>query len=231
MKITIAIDGPAGAGKSTVAKILADRLGLLYIDTGAMYRAATWLALKEQIGLEDGESLAEALSHKDLRLESPEESAGGRIRVFLNDHEITDAIRGKEVSDRVSTVAAQKMVRKVLVEQQRKLARGRSAVLDGRDIGTVVLPDADLKIFLTASAEERARRRVKDMEGLGEKESYDDVLRAIIERDKQDSTRQEAPLVKAADAVEVDTDGLTIEEVVDRIADLCKNSHNGAANL
>ncbi|HMO21721.1 MAG TPA: (d)CMP kinase, partial [Candidatus Melainabacteria bacterium] len=140
MKITIAIDGPAGAGKSTVAKILADRLGLLYIDTGAMYRAATWLALKEQIDLEDGESLAEALSHKDLRLESPEESDGGRIRVFLNDHEITDAIRGKDVSDRVSTVAAQKMVRKVLVEQQRKLAGGRSAVLDGRDIGTVVLP-------------------------------------------------------------------------------------------
>ena len=227
MKITIAIDGPAGAGKSTVAKILADKLGLLYIDTGAMYRAATWLALQERIDLKDGDRLAEALCHKDLRLESPDESTGGRIRVFLNDHEITDAIRGKEVSDRVSTVAAQKMVRKVLVEQQRKLARGRSAVLDGRDIGTVVLPDADLKIFLTASAEERARRRVKDLEGLGEKESYDDVLRAIIERDKQDSTREEAPLVKAADAVEVDTDGLTIEEVVDKIAALCKNGKGG----
>ena len=219
--LKIAIDGPAGAGKSTVAKLLADELDLLYIDTGAMYRAATWLALKNKIDLENGEKIARCVKEAGVSLIPNEKNKGGRIKVFVGgDEEITEAIRTHQISDMVSTVAAHKEVREVLVEEQRKLSNTKNCVLDGRDIGTVVLPDAKPKIFLTASIEERARRRVLELESLGTPESYDSVLASMINRDQKDSSRKTAPLVKAPDAIEVSTDGLSIEEVVEKIANL-----------
>ena len=221
-KVTIAIDGPAGAGKSTVARKLADKKELLYIDTGAMYRAATWLAIKNNLPLDQGSTIANLLKTKELKLSSPKEKGESRIRVFINDEEITEPIRGKEVSDKVSRVAAHKEVRSVLVEQQRKMAAEGNVVLDGRDIGTVVLPDADLKIFLTASNQERARRRVKELNAMGESATLEEIHRSIVERDERDSTRETAPLLKAEDAIEVNTDGMTIEQVVAELSALCK---------
>lgn len=224
--LKIAIDGPAGAGKSTVAKLLAGKLDLLYIDTGAMYRAATWLALKNNVALSDGKTIANLLKDKSIKLTTKDSSssdAGGRIRVFVDDEEITDKIRSAEISNNVSLVAAHKEIREVLVEQQRELAKIGDVVLDGRDIGTVVLPRANLKVFLTASSEERARRRVLELDSLGENVAFEDVLQSIQERDERDSTRETAPLVKAEDAVEINTDGLSINDVVEKLCHLVEN--------
>jgi len=217
----VAIDGPAGAGKSTVAKLLADELGMLYVDTGAMYRAATWLAVREGLPLNDGKAIAGAVAKAEIRLEKAM-TPGGHTRVFLDGEEITGQIRTKEISRLVSPVSALPEVREVLVERQKEIARHGSVVLDGRDIGTVVIPDAELKVFLTATAEERARRRVKDLERLGENADFEAILEDINERDHRDSTRTASPLIRADDAVELYTDDLSIQEVVQKLVDLCR---------
>ena len=205
MKTTIAIDGPAGAGKSTVSKICAARLGYTYIDTGAMYRA---LALKV---LRTGQSLEDVTRDIDIKLDEA-------ARVFLDGREVTKEIRTPEVSRGASDVAKSGIVRKKLTELQRAMASRGAVIMDGRDIGTQVLPNADLKIFLTATVEERARRRFEELKAK-ENTSVDleQVVKEITLRDKQDSEREIAPLAQAADAILVDSTRLTIEQVVETI--------------
>lgn len=222
-KLTIAIDGPAGAGKSTVAQMVADKLGYLYIDTGAMYRAVTYFVLKHNINLSDHEAITKAAREADIVLK-PKAEGESKPRVFLNGEDITDKIRSNEISRLVSPLSAIASVREVLVEQQRKLAYQGGAVLDGRDIGTVVLPQAEVKIFLTATAEERARRRMKDLQTLGEQKEFQQLLEEIEARDKRDSTRDVAPLKVADGGIVVNTDELTIEQVVERILAICRSA-------
>lgn len=220
--LKVAIDGPAGAGKSTVAKIAAKKLGYLYLDTGAMYRAATVLALRKGLSMEEPDEIAEAVAHAKIDLVPAANADGSPIlKVFLDEEDITFEIRSREVSLMVSPLSTIGPVRDSLVAQQRRLAQSGGVVLDGRDIGTVVLPNAEVKVFLTASAAERAKRRMKEFEARGDNVEFDTVLKEIIERDKRDSTREIAPLKKAADAIEVITDGMTINEVVEKILDLC----------
>jgi pantoate ligase/cytidylate kinase len=214
----VAIDGPAGAGKSTVTRALARRLGLLYLDTGAMYRAVTWWLQHQAVDPGDAAAVAAALEGLDLRLSS---GAGGEPTVSVNGHEVSEAIRGPEVTAQVSQVAAHACVRQALTAQQRAMGRSGGLVAEGRDIGTAVFPDADLKVFLTATVAERARRRALDLEQrgfpvppLGELEAQ------IAERDHLDSTREEAPLRQADDAVEVVTDGMSIDAVIQALVDL-----------
>lgn len=214
-KITIAIDGPAGSGKSTTAKILADKLGYIHVDTGAMYRAIThqWL----QLGFDlTEENMMKLLSSIDLDIRH---SQGGQ-KTYLNGTDVGDDIRRPEVDRNVSEVAAVACVRQFLVEMQRKLGEDGGAVLDGRDIGTVVVPDAELKIFLIASVDSRAVRRKKQHELKGQYLSLDEIRQQIEDRDHFDSTREISPLRKAKDAVEIDTSSITIEEQVATIYDL-----------
>ncbi|HMY55434.1 MAG TPA: (d)CMP kinase [Candidatus Obscuribacter sp.] len=225
--LQIAIDGPAGAGKSTVARKLADELGYLYIDTGAMYRAATWLALKNNLDLNDGPGIAALARTCNILLKPADETSDGKIRVFVDDEEITREIRTQKMSEQVIPVAALKEVREVLVEKQQYLASIGNAVLDGRDIGTVVLPDARLKIFLTASAEVRATRRLKELNAQGENPSFEELLKAIIDRDHKDRTREVSPLTMADDAIEVVTDNMTIDEVVRELHRLTRAAKEG----
>ena len=223
--LKVAIDGPAGAGKSTVAKIAAKKLGYLYLDTGAMYRAATVLALRKGLSMEEPDEIAEAVALAKIDLVPAANADGSPIlKVFLDDEDITFEIRSREVSLLVSPLSTIGPVRDSLVAQQRRLAQSGGVVLDGRDIGTVVLPNAEVKIFLTASAAERAKRRMKEFEARGENVEFDTVLKEIIERDRRDSTREIAPLKKAPDASEVVTDGMTINEVVEKILDLCSQA-------
>lgn len=214
----IAIDGPAGAGKSTVAKMVAAQLGYLYIDTGAMYRAVAWISRERGVDINDGVGLAQLAKSSKIEL-----VAGEKAKVLLDGEDISDAIRMPEISQRVGLVSAHKDVRAELVRQQQDMARSGNAVLDGRDIGTVVLPDAEVKVFLTASPEERARRRLKDITAMGLNDSYEQILAAIIERDTKDTTREESPLRQAEDAILIDTDTLAIDQVVQAILDLCAN--------
>lgn len=219
----IAIDGPAGAGKSTVAKIVANQLGLLYLDSGAMYRAVTWQVLHLGIDPHDEVAVAEMLSECHIRLASESATDGqpGVTRVWVNNHDVTQAIRNSRVTAQVSTIAAQVMVRQRLLEQQQEYGANGGVVMEGRDIGTHVFPFAELKIFLTASVQERARRRQQD---LTEQNlpfmNLNELEETIRERDYKDSTRRVAPLRKASDAIEVLTDGLSITHVVSKIADL-----------
>jgi cytidylate kinase len=219
--LKVAIDGPAGAGKSTVAQLVARRLGLLYIDTGAMYRAATWLAVKNGIDVTNGEAIAKAASEAVIKLEPGDETSGNRVRVFVDEHEVTQAIRSHEISDLVSPVSVHSPLRKVMVAQQKELAKRGGVVLDGRDIGTVVMPDADIKIYLTASTNVRAQRRMKDQQALGENPDYDKLVAAIAERDNRDSTRADSPLKQADDAIAIITDNMSIDQVVDAVVRLC----------
>lgn len=228
--LQIAIDGPAGAGKSTVARKLADLLGYLYIDTGAMYRAATWLALKHNLELTDGKAIARLAAQTEILLKPADETSDGKIRVFVGGEEVTREIRTQKMSEQVIPVAAQGEVREVLVRKQQELANLGSAVLDGRDIGTVVLPDARLKVFLTASAEVRARRRLKELVQQGEEPVFDELLAAIKDRDHKDRTREVSPLAMASDAIEVNTDGLSIEEVVEVLLKLTRDTLSGKRN-
>ncbi|MFC5714200.1 (d)CMP kinase [Thalassorhabdus alkalitolerans] len=214
--INIAIDGPAGAGKSTVAKKVASALSYLYIDTGAMYRAITWKALQEKADLNNGEQLGQLLESTKIRLVPDEKGT----EVFVDDEEVSAAIRQNEVTRNVSIVAAHEKVREQMVEAQRELASRKGAVLDGRDIGTAVLPDAEVKVFLTASVEERAKRRYEEEIQKGMDSKLDAVIEEIRRRDQLDSTRLISPLTKAEDAEEIDTTQLSIEKVVQQICRL-----------
>lgn len=214
--LQIALDGPAGAGKSTIAKTLAKKLGYVYIDTGAIYRAVTYRALKDGVGLEDGPALAMMIAEMDLRL-VPSESGQ---RVFDGATEVTDEIRSSEVTNNVSFVARQPEVRDALMDLQRDLAKDGGIVMDGRDIGTHVLPHADLKVFMTATVEERARRRHEENVSKGIPSDFEQLKQEIALRDKRDSEREVAPLRQADDAHFLDTTKLTIDEVVESIEQL-----------
>lgn len=217
-QIQIAIDGPAGAGKSTVAKIVAEQLGFTYIDTGAMYRAATYKALKENIKLNDENKLEEMLLRTDIDLKP---SPNGQL-VFLDGEDVTKEIRSNEVTANVPQVASLKKVREILVAKQRDLAKGGGVVMDGRDIATNVLKDAELKIFMTASVEERAKRRLMENQKKGIPSDFEKLKEEIALRDKQDMEREISPLVQAEDAIFLDTTHLSIEEVADKILQLAQ---------
>lgn len=212
--IQVAIDGPASAGKSTVAKLVAKRFGYIYCDTGAMYRSVTLAALERGIDLSQDDWVSELANQITITF-----APGDPQKVFIDGHEVTQAIRSTEVAQHVSTVAAIPAVRSRMVELQRQIAQEGGIVMDGRDIGTTVLPDAPVKIFMVASAHERARRRFLDNQERGiDDGSIEELQRAIELRDQKDSTRAVSPLVKAADAYQLDTTHLTIEQVVDQIA-------------
>lgn len=223
----IAIDGPAGAGKSTVARLVARNLKLLYLDTGAMYRAVTWLALQSGISVEDEPAVAELLEHSKIQLNTDDDSQM-QVRVWINEREITQEIRTVEVTAQVSAIAALPSVRRELVRQQQSLGKQGGIVAEGRDIGTHVFPDASLKIFLTASVDARGRRRQQDLKNQDRGEvSLDAIAQAIQERDEKDSNRAVAPLRKAADAIVIQTDNLSIAEVTDRIVSLYNQKLSG----
>ena len=211
----VTIDGPAGSGKSTIAKIIANRYGLTYLDTGAMYRMVALYILENDIPVEDISKIISSLDAIDIDIKDN--------RFILNGRDVSKEIRTPEVAGIVSNVAAIKEVREKLVDLQRAVSIGKKVILDGRDIGTVVFPKAELKIYLVASPEERAKRRVKDYEEKGIEESYEDVLAGIKERDHIDSTRKESPLKKAEDAIEIDSSFLSIGEVVEKISNLLQD--------
>ncbi len=214
-KPIIAIDGPAGAGKSTVTKSFAKRLGFIYLDTGAMYRAVTWLIRKNSINPSDQAKIKNLL--KDSKLEF-KNSSFVEQKILINNIDVTEKIRSPEVTSMVSEIAKQKFVRELLTKQQQIIGADGGLVAEGRDIGTAVFPDADVKIFLTATPKERAKRRSVDLEKRGYKySSIEDLEKEIEERDKQDSEREIAPLKKAHDAIELCTDGMNIEEVLDEL--------------
>ncbi len=213
-----AIDGPAGAGKSSVAREAAKRLGFVYVDTGALYRTVALYLLDQGVPLRDSQRVAAALPGVQVGLEYGEE--GQRMR--LNGQDVTGRIRTPEVSMATSAVAAIPAVRAFLLGLQRQLARENNVLMDGRDIGTVVLPQAQLKVFLTASPEERARRRVRQLEESGQPADPAEVLREIRQRDLQDSTRETAPLKPAPDGVLLDTSGLTFQESVESLIGLVR---------
>lgn len=212
----IAIDGPASAGKSTVAKILAKDLGYVYCDTGAMYRALTYQALQMQIDPTDEQALVSLLKKMELSFEPSEK----KQKVFVNHVEVTEAIRQPDVTNLVSVVAAHSEVRKELVKRQKKIAEQGQIVMDGRDIGTAVLPHAEVKIFLVASVDERADRRYKENLSNGVNTPLDTLKQEIAERDYKDSHRTVSPLRQAEDAILVDTTGLGIEQVVQKIKNI-----------
>ena len=205
---SIAIDGPSGAGKSTMARSVAKTLGYLYVDTGAIYRTVGLFGLREGVSLDDADAVAALLPRIGIEIDY---GPDGTQRMHLNGEDVSDAIRRPEVSLAASKVSALPAVRAFLLDMQRDLARTHNVIMDGRDIGTVVLPDADVKIFLTASAEERARRRHLELQERGMDDSYETVLADIKERDLRDSTRAAAPLRQAEDALLVDTTGHDLE--------------------
>lgn len=218
----IAIDGPAGTGKSTLARTLARRIGGAYLDTGAMYRVATLQVLRAGIDPEHAAAVIAATA--DLPLEIGTDA--GAERVLLAGEDVSDEIRTARVTAAVSAVSAVPEVRQNLVLLQRRLAAsGGTVVLEGRDIGTVVLPDAEVKVYLTASPEVRARRRTDQDLAAGRRADYDEVLAAVIERDRKDSTRAASPLRPADDAVVIDTSDLTLDEVLDRLVALAEGIH------
>lgn len=216
--MNIAIDGPAGAGKSTIAKILAARLGILYLDTGAMYRAIGYKAIKSGVSVTDLDAVEKMLKETDVDVKI----ADGVQHVYVDGEDVSGVIRTPEVSKAASDISALPPVRHAMVALQRIIAAKQDTVLDGRDIGTFVLPKAEYKFFLTASAEERAKRRYKELVARGEKCDLDKIRADIETRDYNDSHRALAPLKKADDAVEVDTTFMTIEEVADKLASYVK---------
>ena len=215
MSFIVAIDGPAGAGKGTITKQVGEKLGLINIDTGAMFRCVTLNMLQEGIEIEQ-ENKIELLLHKiDIDMKENGE-------VFLNGEEVSKKIREDEVNKFVSPVSIVPIVRKKLLDIQRKMAKGKNVIMEGRDIGTVVFPDANIKIYLDASPEERAKRRVKQNQEKGIISSYEEVLKNIMDRDERDSNREVAPLKQAEDAIYIDSTNMTIEEVVEKIVELIK---------
>lgn len=214
-KIVVAIDGPAGAGKSTIAKLVAGELGYAYIDTGAMYRSVTWKWLQTKQSFD--EKMIGALSQSMIIEFKPEANIN---RVFVDGIEVTEAIRSAEVTANVSKVAAIGVVREAMVAQQRRMGEVGGVLMDGRDIGTVVFPNAQLKVFLTASVEERAMRRYKELLAKGENINLEQLKQDIANRDKQDSEREISPLRQAEDALYLDTSDMNIEQVVAKLKQL-----------
>jgi cytidylate kinase len=218
----IAFDGPAASGKSTIGKRLADALGYLFFDTGVMYRAITWLTLQRGLDMSDESAITTLAESVPIDVQPPSQDDGRTCDVIVEEVDITWKIRRSEVDANVSVVSAYPGVRRALSAQQRRIGQRGQVVMVGRDIGTVVLPGADLKIYLDASAEERARRRYDEIIARGESADYDEILSKVIERDRIDSTRDVAPLKAADDAVLVDSNNLNAEEVFQHIFALCK---------
>ncbi|MEB7779363.1 (d)CMP kinase [Mammaliicoccus fleurettii] len=215
-KINIAIDGPAAAGKSTIAKLVAQKFNMIYVDTGAMYRAITLYYIEQET--EDFDRLVKEIDLK-IVLDNGQ-------RVILNGEDVSERIRQNDVTQKVSYVASKEAVRTFLVNEQQKLANEKNVVMDGRDVGTTVLPDAELKIYMIASVEERALRRLKDNELRGIESDLESLKLDIERRDQYDMNREISPLVKAEDAISIDTTGLTIEEVTNKISELAKSKMN-----
>lgn len=214
----VAIDGPAGAGKSTVAKMIARKMGYIYVDTGAMYRAMALYLIREGIAPTDTDRIAEACRDADISIEYRD----GEQVVLLDGENVNAFLRTEEVGTMASYSSAVPAVRGKLVELQRKLAKKADVVMDGRDIGTVVLPDADVKIYLTASSRTRAERRYLELQEKGEEADLSKIEQDIIDRDYRDMHREHSPLFQAEDAVLVDSSHMTIDEVVERITSLCR---------
>ena len=220
MSINVAIDGPAGAGKSTIAKLIAKKMGYIYVDTGAMYRAMALYFIRNGIKAEDTQMVSEKCKDADISIAYRD----GEQVVLLDDENVNGLIRTEEVGNMASATSANKNVRQKLVELQKKLAANADVVMDGRDIGTVVLPNADVKIYLTASSSVRAKRRYDELIAKGEKADLATIEADIIERDNRDMTREISPLRQAEDAVLVDSSYMTIDEVVQTVVDLIENA-------
>ncbi len=218
--VAIAIDGPASAGKSTVSKILSKKLGFLYLDTGALYRSIAFYFVCNDLDYSNIDVLEKGLKNIDLKLEF----RGDQQRVILCHKDVTDSIRTDKISSLASDISSIGIVRKFLLDFQRNFAKENNIIMDGRDIGTIVLPSANIKIFLTASLEARAKRRYLEYQDKGYKGSYDEVLESIKQRDYNDSNREIAPLIPARDSIIVDTTEYTLDEVVDIILDIVKKS-------
>ena len=218
----IALDGPAASGKSTLGRKLADSLGYLFFDTGVMYRAITWIALQHNMNLNDEAVITELAQKAQIDIRPPSKDDGRACDVVIGDKDVTWDMRGDDVDANVSVVSAYAGVRKALSDQQRRVGLRGRVVMVGRDIGTVVLPEADIKIYLVASAEERARRRYDEMIARGDKADYEEILRKVIERDRVDSTRAVAPLRPAEDAVIIDSDKIDADQVFANVLELCK---------
>ena len=218
MGYNVAIDGPAGAGKSTIAKLVAKKKGYIYVDTGAMYRGLAFHFLKKKADPEDRQAVAEACRDAEVTIGYED----GVQQIYLNGENVTGMLRTEEVGNMASKTSAIPEVREKLLELQRSLAREKDVIMDGRDIGTNILPNADVKIYLTASVETRARRRYDELKEKGTDCSLDEIARDIRERDERDMTREIAPLKKAEDAILVDSSDMTIQQVVDEICGYCR---------
>jgi cytidylate kinase len=216
-KLIIAIDGPAGSGKSTTAKLLAKKLGYLYIDTGAMYRAVTLYAIKNNL-LDDEKKIIDLANQLNIELKFED----GQTKVSVNGKDVTEEIRSLEVNQNVSPVSKIEGVRKILVQKQKEMGKNGGVVMEGRDITTVVFPNADVKIYLTASIDERAKRRALEFAQKGQHVDIEQVKQNILDRDRIDSSRDVSPLTKSPDAVEIDTSNLSIEQQVEQILEEAK---------
>ena len=215
-KIAIAIDGPAGAGKSSISKVVANELGYLYIDTGAMYRGVTWAVLDSHVNVNNQKDVESLLPSLDLTLEP----TANACKVFVKGQDVTDLIRQQQINENVSTIASYKGVREYLVERQQAMAAVGGVILDGRDIGSVVLPKAELKIYLTASVDARAKRRWLEVKGTSNEQSLEDIKNNVESRDEMDKNRDESPLVCVEDAIVVDSSNMTFDETVEHILHL-----------
>ena len=215
-KIAIAIGGPAGAGKSSISKVVANELGYLYIDTGAMYRGVTWAVLDSHVDVKNQKDVESLLPSLDLTLEP----TANACKVFVKGQDVTDLIRQQQINENVSTIASYKGVREYLVERQQAMAAVGGVILDGRDIGSVVLPKAELKIYVTASVDARAKRRWLEVQGTSNEQSLEDIKNNVESRDEMDKNRDESPLVCVEDAIVVDSSNMTFDETVEHILHL-----------
>jgi len=218
MSYCVAIDGPAGAGKSTIAKEIAKKMQLIYVDTGAMYRAMALFLLRNHVSPEDAAAIEKTCEDAEIGICYEK----GQQVVYLNGENVNDLLRSEEVGKMASISSQIKSVRRKLVDLQRRLAETTDVIMDGRDIGTCVLPDADVKIYLTASSRVRAQRRFDELQEKGIACNFDEIEKDIIERDRRDMTREESPLKKAEDAIEVDTSDMSIEQVIATIIRICE---------
>ena len=218
----IAIDGPAGTGKGTISKLISERLGFVYVDTGAMYRAVTLKMLRNDINIDELDKIEELLNTTKIDFVNAKDTFSSQ-RVLLDDEDVTDEIRMPEVNEHVSPYSAVKIIRAKMVELQRKIAQGKNVIMEGRDITTVVFPNAEIKIYLTASSEERAKRRYKELIEKGIKTTFEETLESINKRDFNDMNKEVGALKIAEDAIVVDTSELSIEEVYEELEQIIKN--------